>query len=192
VAGVLTPRINSSRFVDGNLFWVGAADDPTKDPRPTNGGYWDSAVAGSITSAGQLRWATVVRATGHDEGFSHFVATPGALYAVGRFGEFIQQDQTLGYGWICRMTTDAGTVVSSMVVGDDGYCSGFNDGILEGNTMSCVGWTRQELNGVYQGWLCRVNIAAALAENPAILPASVRETPGAVVGDREIEPDDYR
>ncbi len=184
VAGVLNPWVNGLRFIDGNLDWVGGADDPTKEPRPTSGGYWDSAVAGSITSTGQPRWATVVRTTGHSEIFSQFVATSGSLYALGRSTEFVHQDQYLGYGWICQLTTSTGGVVSNMTVGDQSYYSGFNDGILEGGTMHCVGWTREEVSGAYQGWFCDVDISATFAAIPVAIFAPIDDNDRAMPENR--------
>lgn len=173
VAGALNPSVGDLRAVGGNVYWVGGADDPAKEPRPTTGGYWRSAVAGSVSSSGQSRWAALVRVTGHSDRFQKFVATPGALYGVGYCGSFTRDDQALGYGWVCRMGTDTGGVTSSMSFGDDSYSSGFNDGILDGNILHCGGWTHNEVSGgVYRGWICHVNVSATSFTNPS--PAASR------------------
>jgi len=180
VVGALNPWMYALRFFDGDLYWVGGADDPAKEPRPTGGGYWDSAVAGSITSTGQPRWATLVKTTGHTEGFYQFVANAGSIYAMGSCAEFDQKGQDFGYGWICQMTTTTGSVVSSMTFGNPGYSSGFNDGILDGSTIHCVGWTRGEVGGVYQGWFCEVDISSAFFGGLSAAPARVEASDGEI------------
>jgi hypothetical protein len=186
VPAVVKWWVNGLRFFDGNLYWVGSADDPAKDPRPSTGGYWRSGAVGSFTSAGTPRWVSLAKTTGHSDGLYSMVAAGGSLYAIGYCGSFSQQDQQLSYGWICKMAADTGTPLTHMTFGDHSYSSGLNDGIIEGNTMHCVGWTHQEVSGAYQGWFCKVNVSPTLAESPVSLPAPVHASDRAVPEDHEI------
>jgi hypothetical protein len=176
-------EVNHISFFGGNLYWAGSAEDPAKDPPPSDGGYWRSGAAGSYTSAGLLRWVKLIRLTGHSDKLYEIVAHGDTLYAVGQCGNYGQEGQQFGYGWICRIDAATGTPISNMTFGDPKNSSGFNSGIHDGSVMHCVGWTHQEVGGVYQGWYCTVDIVAALMESLAIPSAPICDADRAMPGD---------
>jgi hypothetical protein len=160
-------------FFGGNLYVAGGIRDPDKTPLPSNGGYWTSGMAASITSAGGARWTKVVRVTKHSDVFRSVTASADGVYAVGDCAEFIQQDQQFGYGWISKLSESTGGVVSNSTFGDLKYRSGFRTGIVEGDVIHCGGWTQQEVGDVYRGWFCDVDISTSAAQSLSSVPARI-------------------
>ncbi len=147
-------------FFQDNLYLVGQADDPGKEPRPSNGGYWDSGLAASLTPTGGLRWLTSVALTGHSERFARITTGPDGLYAVGQGAVFSQAEQQFGYGLISKIALETGEAVSNMTFGTDSYCSSFSDAVISGNMISCGGWTQYESAGAgYLAWFCEIDVS---------------------------------
>lgn len=148
-------------FSQDNLYLVGAADDPGKEPTPSNGGYWGSGLAASLTPTGGLRWLTSVALTGHSERFRAMAMSSGALYAVGDGASFGHSDHEYGYGLISEIALETGDVISNMTFGEDSYNSGFNYAVISGNSISCGGWTQYEsAGGAYPAWFCEIDVSA--------------------------------
>jgi hypothetical protein len=163
-------------FFQDNLYLVGLADDPGKEPRPSNGGYWHSGLAASLTLTGGLRWLTSVALTGHSEGFAGMAMGPDALYAVGNAASFFQSEQNFGYGLISKIALETGDVISNMTFGEDIYLSDFNDVVISGNMISCCGWTRYEsTGGGYLAWFCEIDVSnpPTTAYGPLASPAPI-------------------
>jgi hypothetical protein len=102
---------------------------------------------------------------------------------VGKCAEFWAQGQSFGYGWISKRSQSAGELISNWALGDEKYQSGFDYGILDGNVIHCSGWTRAETGGAQNGWFCNVDIGAAFADDPVILPAPIDATDLAIPAD---------
>jgi hypothetical protein len=148
------------RFFQGNLYLVGLADDPAKQPAPSNGGYWNSGIAASLTPAGDLRWLTSIALTGHSERFSAMAIGSDALYAVGQAASFFRSDNHFGYGLVTKIALETGEVLSNMTFGEDTYRSMFYCPALSGNTITCGGYTGYEVTGGgYVAWFCEIDVS---------------------------------
>ena len=64
------------------------------------------------------------------------------------------------------MAANTGSVESNMTIGDHNYASGFAGAVCEEDMMRCVGWTHEEVSGVYRGWVCNVDISAISIGSP--------------------------
>ena len=163
------------RFFQGNLYLVGLADDPAKQPAPSNGGYWKIGMAASLTPAGDLRWLTSVALTGHDEAFAAMAIGSDALYAVGHAASFFRSDNRFGYGLVTEIALETGEVISNMTIGEDTYRSLLYGAVLSGNTITCGGYTGYELTGGgYVAWFCEIDVS-----NPPAAPLLSSESEAA-------------
>jgi hypothetical protein len=189
VPSVEVSNVNDMCFFDGNLYVAGEFPDPAKTPPPSSGGYWPSAMLGSVTAAGTQRWITAVRLTQHTDAFNSVLASQDGVYGVGNCADFWQQDQAFGYGWISKRSSSSGDLISNWTLGDEKYQSGLDWGILDGSVIHCGGWTHREVSGNYNGWFCNVDISAAFGESPEILPAPIDDADRAVPEDRRSGPD---
>ena len=50
--------------------------------------------------------------------------------------------------------------------------------------MHCVGWTREEVSGAYQGWFCDVDINATFAASPVAIFAPIDDNDRAMPENR--------
>jgi hypothetical protein len=163
-------------FYQGDLFVVGYADDPTKVPTPSNGGYWDSGLAASLTPSGGLRWSTVVQLTGHSEYFLGVTVGPDAVYAVGGAADFFRSARQYGYGLISEISIDTGDTLAIMTFGEDINRSRFLSAVLSDDVIHCGGWTGYEVTGGgYVGWFCGIDVSGLPVARRAqgVIPAAL-------------------
>ena len=145
-------------FFENNLYVTGRCDNPSKQPVPSDGGYWQSGLIASLTLAGDIRWIGSVSPSSEHDAFYEVAATPGGLYAIGFCSVFSQSDQYFGYGLISKMASATFNVISNMSFGKDSYQSGFHDGFVTGGVIRCGGWTMEEgANSSNRAWYCVIN-----------------------------------
>ena len=169
------------RVLGNSLYLVGYANDPDKGT-PSNGGYWTSGFVARISlTSGDFVWAKVVAETAHHDDrfrtipFKLALLNPGIIL-VGTAASYFttSTNELFGYGWVVRMDSFDGSLLSSWTFGDSGYESGFSCSYLDGSILHAGGWTREETNGgPYQGWWSAINVSGTGASNArAELPAT--------------------
>lgn len=165
IAGT-APSLNDLRVYEDRLYVAGYVDDPTKQPPPGDGGYWDSGLAARLTLAGDLEWTSTVRLTTHSERFNAVVPTANGIFFVGVAGRYFQASNAFDYGWIARILPATGAAATHLTFGQDTYASGFNTAAYNGSTMYCGGFTHFEVSGgSFQAWFASIDVANTMASS---------------------------
>jgi hypothetical protein len=158
------------------LYLVGSTETQ-KEPPPSTGGSWQSGFAVSLTRTGEVRWLKDISATQYDDGFLGLCKTGDFLFVAGYGGEALFENEMLrGYGWLCMIAPDDGTVVKNLLFGSDRHSSWFGDIQVSDGVAHLVGSTREQAtsNGSL-GWLVSAEIHTE-SEYPNVksLPAIVQ------------------
>jgi hypothetical protein len=184
IAGT-APTLNDLRVYEDRIYVAGFVDDPTKQPPPGDGGYWNSGLAARLTLAGGLEWTSTVRLTAHSESFSAVVPTANGIFFLGVAGRYFQSGNAFEYGWIARILPATGAAAAHLTFGQDTYASAFNTAAYNGSTMYCGGFTNYEVSGgPYQAWFSSIDVANATPSSTparaqtAAIPGRIENRPG--------------
>ena len=154
-----TPEFFNVSPVQAALDRLGITEDPQKEPRPSNGGYWDSGVVASLSTDGEIRWVKKVAVSGYSDYFRGITVVSDAIYAVGNAAAFVQSGRRFGYGWIAKISHDSGDMLAHLTIGATGYQSWFGGALTGGDVIYCGGGKYADyVDDGYRSWFCEVDI----------------------------------
>ena len=152
------------RWTGNSLIAVGSTE-AVKEKPPGDGGYWDAAVAVSLSPQGTVQWMRSVTVSRFSDHYTACSVDGAFAYAAGQAAAFERGDhrRSFGYGLLTKFDLVTGAVVINHTFGDPAYRSGFNAVLARGDEAWCAGYTELHYFGSFRRWFVEIDFTRPTA-----------------------------